>query len=162
MLSRQKSVLILCLLVLTALTTTVAGAKMPGEWFLYWIGSDGSKYSVSLDDTGYLVQGNNVVVVTYQENPQTGHSWLIGEVFNCPSSQYTLSTIDEFDGNKKIVNRYKNEKARETYKPISISDRQGALIKGICIGLPKQPASPDAARGYFKDFEKDVQNSIAR
>lgn len=160
MLSQQRIVLIIWLLVFAALATPVAEAKMPGEWFLYWIGSDGSKYYVSLDDTGYLVQGNNAVVVSYQENPQTGHTWLIGEVFKCPSSQFTLSSLDEFDGNKKIVKRYKNEKAKETYKPVSIAERQGALINGICFGMPKRPASPDAARSYFKDFEKDVQQIL--
>jgi hypothetical protein len=160
MLSQQRIVLIICLLVSAALATPVAEAKMPGEWFLYWIGSDGSKYYVSLDDAGYIVQGNNAVVVSYQEQPQTGYTWLIGEVFNCPSSQYTLSSLDEFDRNRKIVKRYKNDKPRETYKPVSISERQGALINGICFGLPKRPASPDAARSYFKDFEKDVSKIL--
>jgi hypothetical protein len=71
-----------------------------------------------------------------------------------------LSSLDEFDGNRKIVKRYKNEKARETFKPVSISERQGALLNGICFGLPSRPVTPDAARSYFRDYEKDVREIL--
>ncbi|HWZ44521.1 MAG TPA: hypothetical protein VNW97_13685 [Candidatus Saccharimonadales bacterium] len=143
------------LVVLLLAATIASGAKPPGQWFLYWFDKE-AEYSISLD-SAYRASGNNAVVVTYKEKLATGQNWLIGEVFNCPTGQYTLATLDEFDRNNKVVSRYKNENPAQTYKPASISERQGAVLNGVCVGFPKRPAPADAARSYFESYEKDVK-----
>ena len=132
-----------------------ADAKPPGEWYLYWIDRD-SEYYISLDD-GYLIRGNNAVVVTVREKHATGQTWFVNEIFNCPTSQYVLSSVAETDSKGNAINRWKNENVSDSWKAVSISERQGALRNGICTGIPGRPASVDAARAYFKDFEKDVK-----
>ena len=149
---KKRTILFIALLLAS---TIASGTKPEGEWFLYWFDKE-SEYYISFD-SGYRTSGNNAVVLTYKEKLATGQNWLIGEVFNCPTEQYTLSTLDEFDRNDKVVSRYKNDHAAETYKPVSAPDRQGAVLNGVCTGIPKQPAKGDTARKYFESYEKDVK-----
>jgi hypothetical protein len=154
-----KAIVFVVMFLLASMTAT--GTTPPREWFLYWLDKD-SDYYMSPGDKTYRASSTNVFVVTKKENLAIGHYWYIGEIYSCPTEEYTVTSINEFDRNDKVIKLWENPDPLQTWKLVLSSERQASVYNGVCTRLLGRPSPVDEVRNYFKENENDVKNIRGR
>ncbi len=108
------------------------------------------------------MRGNRVMVASYLDYPAIGRYAVAGEIFDCSTRQYTLLSTTEYDKKDKPVKNYDNPDPSQTWKSFSTADRQSALFNGVCQKLTQRPSSPEEARRYFENIDKQARTTRGR
>jgi hypothetical protein len=152
----MKVKLFLQSLLLTVLPTVVLAAPPEGEYYRYWAESDVIAYVAAGADS-YQVSGRYVAVLTYQENPRTGQSAMIGELFDCADSYCALAEMVEYGGNGLEIKQYSNDEVKKSFKPVEEDTRQEFLLIGVCSEENRRPYELGAMRKYFRMIDESLR-----
>lgn len=148
--------LLLLSVLLTALPAVAVAAPPEGEYYRYWSEPDGMAYVAAGTDS-YKVSGRYVAVMTYEENPQTGKSAMIGELIDCADSYYALAEMVEYDGENVEIKHYSNDNVKKSFKPVEEDTRQEFLIIGVCSEETRLPCDQAAMRKYFMMIDESLR-----